>query len=119
MQSIARDTFGSISYWRAIARANPTVDPNKLRVGTVLRIPIDPDNIQGRPTNADAPPAPDLPDTRYIAQRGDTLSEIASRIYGRSALWTLIRDANIDKVGRDGTRLRPGMELVIPQAPAE
>jgi nucleoid-associated protein YgaU len=48
---------------------------------------------------------------------GDTLSDIANEIYGRAGLWTVIRDANRDAVGDDGSRLRPGMVLKIPPAP--
>ena len=118
MQTIAQRELGSVAMWRAVARSNPSIDPNRLRVGAELRIPLDPQNIQGI-DGAEEAIEGDIGETRYVVKRGDTLSEIASTIYGRSRLWTLIRDANRDLVGRDGTRLRPGMELVIPPAPAE
>ncbi|MBL0927845.1 MAG: LysM peptidoglycan-binding domain-containing protein, partial [Phycisphaerales bacterium] len=54
----------------------------------------------------------------YTVRDGDTLSAIASRLYGRSALWTLIRDANRDQINEDGTDLKPGMVLKVPPAPA-
>ena len=55
--------------------------------------------------------------TTYTVQRGDTLSEIAKRVYGRSALWRVIRDANVQLTGDDGRRIRPGMVLVLPRVP--
>ncbi|CAN0587196.1 unnamed protein product, partial [Laminaria digitata] len=48
MQTIAAQYFESGDDWPIIARANPFVDPQKLSVGMVLRIPKDPTNIQGR-----------------------------------------------------------------------
>lgn len=55
--------------------------------------------------------------TSYTVQPGDTLSGIAKRLYGRSALWRVIRDANSDLTGVDGRAIRPGMVLTIPQLP--
>ena len=52
---------------------------------------------------------------RYRVRRGDTLSDLALRVYGDAALWPEIAQANADKVGAEG-ELRAGDELVIPFA---
>lgn len=39
LSEIAKALYGRASDWRRIASANPGVDPSRLRVGTVLRIP--------------------------------------------------------------------------------
>lgn len=48
----------------------------------------------------------------YVVQRGDTISRIAAREYGDSALWRSIADKN-PNLARI-RRLRPGTLLVIP-----
>jgi len=115
-QSIAREFYGSVNYWGVIARANPDVDPNRLGPGRRLRVPLDPSNIQGLPADGETQPDHPEPDmTEYIVAKGDTLSEIAQALYGRSSLWRRIADAN---PGVNPNRLRPGQVLKIPPPPA-
>ena len=57
---------------------------------------------------------PDEPDEIYIVQPGDTLGRIAQRIYGEFRLWTIIFEANRDKISNPGL-IRGGMELLIPK----
>ncbi len=125
-QTISKRFFGSTDHWQQIMKANPRVDFTRLRAGRLIRVPVDPMNVQGivgepapgRESPPPSTPAPaSAPKMEYRVKPGDTLSGIALEIYGRSALWTIIRDANRDKVGEDGGRLRPGMTLVIPHAP--
>ncbi|HBS28132.1 MAG TPA: hypothetical protein DEB06_01480 [Phycisphaerales bacterium] len=122
-ETISQRYYGTPTRWDAVMRANPRVDFQRLRVGTVIRVAVDPGNIQGLPApEPERPPAPSTPPPRameYRVKPGDTLSEIAKAVYGRSSLWTLIRDANIDEVGSDGSRLRAGTTIVIPPAPAD
>lgn len=116
--TLAQRYFGDRDLGMVIARANPKVDPQKLRVGMTLLIPKDPRNIQGTPVGEK--PAPVEPTTvQYTVQAGDTLSEIAAQLYGKSSLWTRIRDANRHQINEDGTNLRPGMKLLIPPPPEE
>ena len=49
----------------------------------------------------------------YVVQPGDTLSQIARDVYGDSRLWTLIYDANLDKLS-DPALIRAGMTLTTP-----
>ncbi|MCA9309568.1 MAG: LysM peptidoglycan-binding domain-containing protein [Phycisphaerales bacterium] len=116
---ISERFYGTSRHWKAIMRANPNVSFDRLRAGRTIRVPVDPENVQGLPASDDPPPTPEPdPVITYTVRSGDTLSGIASTVYGRSALWTLIRDANPDLIRRrDGTDIRPGMELVIPPAP--
>lgn len=76
---------------RELAAANPSVDPERLRAGTVLRIP----------------PGPDEPRT-HVVSRGDTLFGLARR-YGVTP--DAIRTAN--RMRDDVVRL--GQTLVIPR----
>lgn len=118
METIAERYYGRSSLWSVVARANPSVDPMRLRVGVTLRIPRDPSNVQGDPVSDAGTPAQPQPDppVEYVVRSGDTLSEIAVMHYGSSRLWRVILDANSDKI-RSATDIRPGMRLVIPPNP--
>ena len=113
--SIAAAKWGDQNLGGVIARANPIADPRRLRPGQTLLIPKDPRNIQGVPTDAPAPePKPEI--TEYVVAPGDTLSQIAQRFYGRSSLWTRIRDANPAVISQTGD-VRVGVTIIIPPPP--
>lgn len=114
-QKIARREFGASARWTAIARANPLKDPDRLRAGDRIKIPLDPDNPQGRP-EAPAEPPPPPPVVEYTVAPGDTLSGIASRFYGSVSFVDFLYDANRDRLAsKDDLRL--GQVLVIPAKP--
>jgi nucleoid-associated protein YgaU len=62
-------------------------------------------NDQPKPTEASS----------YIVQAGDSLSAIASTVYGNSNDWHALYDANRDAIGDNPNLIRPGTELVVPQ----
>lgn len=113
--TIAERVYGDRELWQAIAKANPLADIERLRAGRTLRIPLDPQNIQGVAADQTEPAPPDQP-VEYVVESGDTLSEIAQRVYGQSHLWRIILDANSDRLSAPED-LRPGMRLVIPPPP--
>jgi len=113
--SIAEALWGDRNLGGVIARANPLTDPKRLTPGAQLLIPRDPRNVQGAPAGAEPPP-PEPQIVQYVVASGDTLSEIAQRMYGRSSLWTRIRDANPDVIGADG-QVRVGSTIIIPPPP--
>jgi len=130
VQKISQRFYGTSKYWQSILKFNDRLDPTKLKPGQEIKIPENPENIQGipNPNYKEQPPAPTPPNeppktaaefTEYIVQSGDTLSEIAQALYSKSALWTIIRDANRDQLDEDGLNLRPGMVLRIPPPPQE
>ena len=49
----------------------------------------------------------------YTIQKGDTLSTIAKKVYGKSSKWNVILDANKDKIS-DAGKLKVGMTINIP-----
>ena len=54
-----------------------------------------------------------IPD-EYVVEEGDTLYKIATKFYGRSSAWKLIRDANRAEISTDG-RVRTGQKLKLPK----
>jgi len=121
---IAERLYGQTRHWQAIAKSND-FDPMKpLRVGQVLRIPDDPNNLQGIPVDPETGepvdrPAPVLVEpepTAYTVVSGDNLSRIAQMFYGRATLWRRIYDANRDVLDTPDS-LQVGMKLTIPPPP--
>jgi len=49
----------------------------------------------------------------YTVKKGDTLSHIAKAFYDKASKWTVIYEANSDKL-KDPSTVRPGMVLIIP-----
>lgn len=130
---IARKMLGDAKHWKAIAEANAFVDPRKLVPGrTVLRIPIDPANVQGVvlsgapvPTGEQSAPLKPAPkaeshDTasgavEYVIKSSDTLSGIAKEFLGKSSAWREIYEANKDVID-DPDHLKPGTTIRIPKS---
>jgi nucleoid-associated protein YgaU len=109
MSSIALDWFGDPNKWDLIAKAN-LVDPNRLRVGQVLRLP---------PRDATRTPPGRVGRTEliHVVAPGESLTSIARSYYGDVAAWERVHDANRTLIGNDPDRLEVGMKLVIPAAP--
>ena len=51
----------------------------------------------------------------YTVVKGDTLSAIAQRFYGKASLWKEIHQANLDQISNPDL-IRPGQVLKIPKA---
>src|ERR1051325_11337676 len=91
--SIARHYYGIDALASAIIAANPLMSPDHLKPGRVIKIPKDPNNVQGIPVKQ-ATPAPQTPLTpptppapahpagarTYVVQPGDSLSKIAKEV---------------------------------------
>lgn len=108
-ESIAIDWFGDARKQSLIAIANPTVDPIRLQIGQVIKLPPKdtPLAIQrSEPTETGV--------IIHVVQSGETLSDIAVEYLGKASRWRDIHEANLDVIGEDPARLRVGMELRIP-----
>jgi len=113
-----RETFSSIAIalfddeqrWLDIAQANPLVDPTRLKVGQVLRIP---DALGPHPSNEPVPQAPDGVKT-YKIRPGDSLSTVAEKFYDDPTLWRTIYNFNRDKIGPNPNAIQAGMNLKVP-----
>ena len=70
-------------------------------------------NVQGRADTVPAGTWPDAGDTSYTVRKGDTLSGIAQRHYGKASRWHAIFEANRDQLD-DPDLIRPGQVLKLP-----
>jgi nucleoid-associated protein YgaU len=125
MQTIAEQHFGDKQRWGIIARANPFVDPQKLREGMLIRIPIDPDNIQGEVVGRETEPgvieshaSSSAGVIEYVVRPGDSLSKISLNIYGSARHAKLIYESNRD-VLKSVDSISVGQLLKLPPLPDE
>jgi nucleoid-associated protein YgaU len=121
-EAVALRELGSRRLADAIARANPLKDPRRLREGDVIRLPLDPANIQGGPP---ATPGQEVAPVReaveagwvtYTVEDGDTLSAISQLFYGTVRHANLIFEANRDQL-RSVNSVRAGQVIRIPPRP--
>lgn len=105
LSSISEMWFGETNAWTLIAQANPSMDPNQLSVGQVLKLP--PKNV--------ATVAPDPKSKEYTVRSGDSLATISRAIYGSDQHWKALYEANRNVIGDDPSDLAVGMRLKIPQ----
>lgn len=94
-ERISRRVFGTGRHASAIAAANPFVSPRNLRPGQTVRVPIDPENVQGRPEGG-VDPIPEPGFAEYTVVKGDTLSALAERFYGSTRYTDVIFNANAE-----------------------
>lgn len=138
LEVIARKLLGHARYAEAISRSNPLVPPTKLIPGrTVLKIPVDPENIQGRVVTVkttddqvpeglrdSARPVPTpgpgsswpMQESVHTVKSGETLSSIAKQYYSAPNGYLKLYEANKDKL-RSPDELKVGMQLRVPPGP--
>jgi nucleoid-associated protein YgaU len=120
LSAIAAAELGSTKHIDAIRRANPLKDLDRLKVGDVIRVPVDPSNIQGKPVATAPTPSP--PPERagemleHTVRSGETLSGIAREKYGSTSFADLIYNANRDRLARPNS-LKEGQKLRLPSKP--
>lgn len=126
---IAAKLLGRASLWTLIAEANPGLDPKRMKIGQVLKIPARPDAQgataqapQPTPVQGVVPPTPptttvtepaSTAERTIVVQPGETLTGISRRELKSSARWREIQALNED-VLHGSDKLRGGMKLRIP-----
>lgn len=131
LSSIAQAAYGSSKHWPAIAKANPSIDPNRLKPRTVLTLP-DPATVNtthstnattsGNTTTSSNTTGPGTspatvvdPARQYKVQPGDSLHKIAAKLYGDANIWQKIYDTNKTGIGADPAKLKVGAVLNLPE----
>jgi nucleoid-associated protein YgaU len=131
--SIAKSELGSAGKWEMIAKANPNVKADALKIGTKLRIPSAAsgtlaagDGKIERSSGSTSAPGKALASnastssttsgttsgtTSHVVASGETMSSIAKAIYGNSKFWKAIAKANPTV---DPDAMKAGQKLNIP-----
>jgi len=113
--SIWRSISGSERGWEKLLAANPGVDPSRLRIGQVLKVPDHKAAAASEAKETASGTATTKPASgTYTVQSGDTLSRIAAKTLGDSKRWKEIYEANRDTLGNDPSALEVGQSIKIP-----
>ncbi len=118
---IAKKTLGSGAKSDLIAKANPNVNPDRIKPGMKLVIPR-PVAERG-PVSEKTPTDPlglgfDDETKIVIVGENEGLWDIAAREYGDGTKWRLIYTANKDVI-KDPNVIRSGMKLKVPPLPRD
>jgi nucleoid-associated protein YgaU len=124
MGKIAKKYFGTENGWTTIAKANPTVDPTSMKIGTKLRIPArDSTTKASKPVGSTPSTTPSTAtntataggnDGTHVVASGDTLASIARKYYGNTKYWERVYSENKGLIGSDPAALKIGQKLKIP-----
>ncbi|HWE96188.1 MAG TPA: LysM peptidoglycan-binding domain-containing protein [Tepidisphaeraceae bacterium] len=132
--SIAKSFYGDARFFGEIAKANPTVNPNKLKPGTTINLPDKAmfktekkeatagTSTPAGPAATPHPTAPAVsaavdPKTEYRVQSTDSLYKISMKLYGTPNKVDAIYQLNKDRIGADPARLKLNMVLKLPETP--
>lgn len=137
--TIAAALYGSANYYPHIQRANPNVDPHRLRPGMVINVPpreqvLGQSTAHGQATDgsaggsevrsrvatgheAGAAPARIDSARQYRVQSGESLYRISMKLYGDGRHVDAIYQRNKQQIGADPARLKLGMILELPEPP--
>jgi len=107
--TIAAKYYGKRGRGSVVARANPFVDPRRLKPGRVLKVPKDPSNIQGIEVVPDA-----SGEAFVVVQSGDTLSSISQQHFGTITMAEAIFEANRDTLSSPDD-LAVGQRIRLPR----
>jgi nucleoid-associated protein YgaU len=110
---IAAEVYGNSRFYVAIKRANPSIDPNRLKPG--MRITL-PDITDVKPGPVETAGGVSTGKT-YTVQSGDTLYRISKNLYGSPKQAEAIYELNKATIGTDEGRLKLGMVLQLPGNP--
>ncbi len=137
---IAKAMYGNSHYYPHILRANPTIDPNRLKPGMVIQLPS-PSSVRPTETAANTrttaatgnvmPPSLSATATsgarrsettavrpltsgEYRVAQDDNLYRIAVKLYGSPKRMLEIYELNKASIGSDPAKLRVGAVLKLP-----
>ncbi len=119
--SLAQSYYGNSKYAKFLADSNPGVsDPARLALGTTIKIPPLPRDIETRkPTAASEKAVPSVTTAAsgkrtYKVKSGDSFYRIAKDQLGNAERWRELLDLNKTVVNGDPSALQPGQTLVLP-----
>ena len=118
--SIAVDLYGNEARWVDIAQANPLVDPTKLKVGQVIRLPSagnESTTASGQGTATEPAIAPPGLTRTYTILPNDTRTGIAVEFYDDPNAWRFIYNANRRVLGDNPDRIPADVIITLPPRP--
>jgi len=123
LSSIAAAAYGNSSYYPHILRANPSLDPKRMKPGMTIVLPdvadVKPTDVPGGGTATTASHAagPINSASQYKVVAGDSLHKISVKLYGKSDMADKLYQLNKEQIGSDPAKLKVGTMLKLPTAP--
>lgn len=118
LERIARKQLGSGKQWKSLASLNGITNPDMVRIGDVLQLPVPQAGVASNSSGGSkarlasrSDPAPTAGAGKYTVAKGDVLSRIAERQLGSSKRWREIVALNS---GLNPSRLMVGTVLNMP-----
>jgi nucleoid-associated protein YgaU len=119
LAAISTRIYGSLRMIHALERANPGLDPRRMRIGQKIRLPR-----HGSATLATryhrshlrhhAYASSSHGGQMYVVRSGEDLYDIARKFYHNGGMWKKIYNANRRTIGPRPNDLRAGERIVIP-----
>ncbi len=118
LTSIAQKKYGDAKHVATILKANPSLDPKRLKIGQKLVLPAlnkpaPTGPVVAAPTDG-GPITNAAGQSTYAVKSGDSFWTISEKVYGSGKYSNLIKEAN-PKV--DSGSLKVGQQLIIPPKP--
>ncbi len=124
LSSIAGEVYGNSRFYVAILRANPGLNPNRLKPGDKITLPdaaeVNPE-VSSAAVNGTGPIVERTAASNgrtYTVKAGDTLYAISKELFGTPRQASAIYDLNKQTIGPNEARLKQGMVLKLPETPA-
>ncbi|QDU33311.1 LysM domain/BON superfamily protein [Poriferisphaera corsica] len=125
MYKISVKVFGTPKYFKEIAKANPTVDPKRIKPGMKLNLPDinklkaaeatrAKSNVTSRSRSSSSNATTGSKVKVHTIKAGETLSSISNKYFGTPNRWREIFNANKKALNDDPDAIQPGMKLVVP-----
>jgi nucleoid-associated protein YgaU len=128
--TIAKAVYGNGNLFNVIVRANPKIDPTRLKIGTEINLP-DVSEVKGmeKVAEKDAEKGANAgivvhkvdmvkidPKTEYRVQAGDSLHKISVKLFGNISMVDKLYEMNKSVIGSDPAKLKLGAVLKLPAA---
>jgi nucleoid-associated protein YgaU len=123
LTAISQMAYGNPNLYPAILRANPNLDPKRMRPGTTIILPalseIRPDAQPAGATIGGSDSAALDSKSEYRTQSNDSLYRISMKLYGTPAMVDKLYELNKSTIGSDPAKLKLGMVLKLPEPPTQ
>ncbi len=127
--TIAAAYYGSPNFYPHIQRANPTIDPARLKIGDQINLPDIADvkpaekatekSAVGEARTASHHREPTFdPKTEYLVQNSDSLYRISMKLYGNAEMVDKIYALNKTLIGDNPAKLKLWTVLKLPSEPS-
>jgi nucleoid-associated protein YgaU len=112
---LARRFYGDAQKFITFIDANPDLDPDRLQIGQMIKLPVPISSLTGLPKKSGSKKTikKRIDGKTYVVQKGDTLAGIAIKFFGSSKDWRKIWDANRSEIANPDM-LKVGATLIIP-----